>query len=133
MLDRVAASGKLDLTQGDPRDRRWWTRLGLALKQARFEQDILLGQSRFQYQLFSAMLCEPGSPGRGESYQHAIDEYEKLNKLVKPWLFKEVVLQDPRKQWQENFGIMGTQETQAAMDATLAFLNDRLPPIQEDF
>lgn len=91
----------------------------------------MLGQSRFQYQLFSAMLCEPGSPGRVESYESAAKEYEKLNKILRPWLFLEKPQQDPRNQWQENFGKMDDEATKQAMEATLAFLRDLSPPIQD--
>lgn len=132
MLDRVAFSGKIDLTKGDPRDRRWWTRIKIAIKQASQEQEILLGQSRFQYQLFSAMLCEPGSPGRVESYEAAVKEYEKLNKIIRPWLFIEQPQKDPKNQWQENFGSMDDEATKQAMEATLAFLRDLTPPIQDN-
>lgn len=133
MLERAAFGGKIDLTQGDPRDRRWWERLRIAMRQVKLEQEITLCQSRFQYQLFSAMLCEPGSPGRGQSLDLATAEHEKLDKLLRPWLFKEVVQKDPKNHWQENFGDMNSEQTKEAMAATLAFLNDLVPPIQEDF
>lgn len=132
MLDRVAFSGKIDLTKGDPRDRRWWTRLAIAMKQASHEQEVAFCQLRFQYQLFSAMLCEPGSPGRSESYEAAGKEYEKINKILRPWLFVEKPEQDPKDQWQENFGKMDDELTKQAMEATLAYLNDLSPPIQDN-
>ncbi len=133
MLDRVAFSGKIDLTQGDPRDRRWWERLRIAIRQVRLEQEVTLCQSRFQYQLFSAMLCEPGSPGRSQAMDLATAEHEKLDKMLRPWLFKEVVQKDPKNDWQENFGDMNSEETKRAMAITKAWLEDLAPPIQEDF
>lgn len=94
---------------------------------------MVLSQSRFQYQLFSAMLCERGSPGQSQALELAAAEHEKLDKLLRPWLYKEVVQKDPKNHWQENFGDMNSEQTKQAMEATLAFLNDLVPPMQEDF